>query len=796
MKISLNWLKYYVDINVSIDELCDKMIMSGFEVEGIENLADKMKNVVVAKITNIVPHPDSDHLQICTMDVGDGKDTIIVTGAQNVFTGALVPAALNDSYLPNGMHIKTGKLRGVESCGMLCSGEELGITDSDYPGASVNGILILKDDLKIGTDMREVLKMNDCIIDFKITANRPDCNCVLGVAKEIAVALKQPFKSPEPKFNTVGDDINAYIKIDVKNFDLCPRYMGRIVKNIRIKESPDWMKQCIKAAGMRPINNIVDITNFVMLETGQPMHAFDLRDIAKNRIIVRNAEQGEKITTLDGNEHELSSEMLVIADGDKPSCIAGVMGGLNSEIKDDTTEILFESAKFRRDSVRKTSRAIGLRTESSGRFERGIDINNTEFAMNRALQLISDLDAGDIVDGVIDLNEGLPSPKTIVCDYRDILALLGVDIPVDTMVDILNALDLKTVKDGYTFTTVVPTIRDDVEGKADLAEEIMRVYGYDHIIGKPMNGIVRRGRVLEDRAKKDNIKKVLVENGMYEISTYSFISSKETSLLKLSDDDYRMNGIRILNPLGDEYSVMRTQLITSMLRVVSTNYNRKNADARLFEIDKRFIPKSLPITVQPDEKATLCFAVYGENEDFFTAKGIVEDIIDAAGGKMFVERSNEPYFHPGRQADIIVNGKKAGTFGQIHPKVAESFDIDCDVYVCELMLDLILEINKKKTIYKPLPKFPAVTRDFAMLCDKALPVGNIEKAIKSGAGKLCQSITLFDIYEGSQIPENKKSVAYSVVLRSDTATLTDEEIDKVSKNIIQNLEKIGAELRK
>ncbi|MGN1081828.1 MAG: phenylalanine--tRNA ligase subunit beta, partial [Acutalibacteraceae bacterium] len=411
MKISLNWLKYYVDIDVSVEELCDKMIMSGFEVESIEDQSEKLKNVVTARIKKITAHPDSDHLQICTMDVGDGKDTVIITGAQNVFEGALVPAALNDSYLPDGTHIKTGKLRGIESCGMLCSGEELGITEADYPGAGVNGILILKDEYPVGTDMRNVLHFDDCIIDFKITANRPDCNCVLGVAKEIAVVLKKEFKAPEPKFETSGGDINKYIKIDINNFDLCPRYIGRIVKNIRIKESPDWMKRCIKAAGMRPINNIVDITNFVMLETGQPMHAFDLRDIKGSHIIVRNAKDGETITTLDGNEHKLTSEMLVIADGENPSCIAGVMGGLNSEIKSDTTEILFESAKFRRDNIRKTTRTLGMRTEASGRYERGIDINNTEYAMNRALQLIYDLDAGDIVEGVIDKNRGLPSPR-------------------------------------------------------------------------------------------------------------------------------------------------------------------------------------------------------------------------------------------------------------------------------------------------------------------------------------------------------------------------------------------------
>ncbi|MBO7217987.1 MAG: phenylalanine--tRNA ligase subunit beta, partial [Clostridia bacterium] len=488
MKISLNQLKTYVDIDVSVTELCDKMVMAGFEVEECISLADTCKNVVAARILSLAPHENSDHLQICQMDIGTGEPVQIVTGADNVFVGALVPAALDNSDLPNGMHIKKGKLRGVESNGMLCSGEELCLKESDYPGAEVYGILILKDEYPVGTDMKDILGLDDYIIDFKITANRPDCNCVLGVAKEISVVLKKPFNPPVTKYETVGEDVNDYVSVEVRNFDICPRYISRAVKNLRIKESPDWMKRALKASGMRPINNIVDITNYVMLETGQPMHAFDRRDIKDSKIVVRNAYDGEKLTTLDEKEHTLTTDMLVIADAENATGLAGIMGGLNSEIKDDTTELLFESAKFRRDSIRKTARALGIRTESSGRFERGIDINNSMYAMERALQLIYELDAGDIVDGVIDLNEGLPEDRIISTTVEGITSLLGVEVPKDTIVEILNRLELDCVADGENLTVRVPSIRDDVEGRADLAEEVMRIYGYDHIVGTPMRG--------------------------------------------------------------------------------------------------------------------------------------------------------------------------------------------------------------------------------------------------------------------------------------------------------------------
>lgn len=796
MKISLNQLKHYVDINVPVEELCDRMIMAGFEVESVENTGDKIKNVVAARIESIAPHGNSDHLQICQMNVGKENLVQIVTGAQNIKQGDMVPAALDDSYLPNGMHIVTGKLRGVESNGMLCSGEELCLTEEDYAGAGVYGIMILNKGEQIGQDMRDVLGLNDYIIDFKITANRPDCNCFLGVAKEISVVLGTKFTSPEPSYKTVGGDINEYIKIDVENYDLCPRYIGRVVKNLRIKQSPEWMQKALIASGMRPINNIVDITNFVMLETGQPMHAFNYNELHGQHIIVRNAREGEKITTLDGKDYNLSTDMLVIADGEVPSCLAGIMGGLESEITDITTDLFLESAKFRRDNIRHTGRSLGIRTEASGRYERGVDIINTKYAMDRALQLIYELDAGDIIEGEIDKNNGLPTDRVLTVTTDSIMSLIGVEVADDTIVKILNSLGLKTKIDGKTLTVNVPSIRDDVESRADLAEEVMRIYGYDHIKGTTMRGDVVRGKLLPERRKTDEIKSVLCALGADEITTYSFIGSRAIDTLHLAADDERRNAIKLLNPLGDEYSTMRTQLITSMLTVISTNISRKITDARFFEASKRFIPKSLPITEQPDELATLCLGFYGKDEDFFTLKGAVEEVLKCVGAHSDYRVSEQPFLHPGRQAGVYANNNLVGFMGEVHPDTAAEYGIEQRVYVAELKLDELLNTNKRKTVYKPLPKFPAVERDFALLCDKSTPIGTLEKAIISGSSRLCEKVELFDIYEGAQIPDGKKSVAFSVYLRSSDSTLSDEKIDEVTEKIIKNLEKCGAQLRK
>ena len=795
MKVSLNQLKKYVTVNVEPLELCNRMVMAGFEIEEAINTADTMDNVVVGKILKIVPHENSDHLQICLIDVGRGEPVQIVTGAQNIFEGAYVPAALHDSHLPNGMHIKRGKLRGVESNGMLCSGEELNLTEDDYDGASVNGIMILKGEPAVGTDMRDILGLNDWIIDFKITANRPDCQSMLGIAREIGVVLETEFKPPVVKYKTVEGNTADKVAVTVEDYDLCPRYIGRYVKNVKLAPSPEWLKRALRASGMRPINNIVDITNFVMLEMGQPLHAFDYRDIKGQKIIVRKAKDGEMITTLDKKEHVLNSNMLVIADAEQPSCMAGIMGGLNSEIKDDTCELFLESAKFRRDSVRRTARALGMRTESSARYERGTDIMNTKYASDRALQLIDELGAGEIYEGAVDCNNGLPKDRELTVSVSKVNALLGLVIDGKTMCDILNSLHIKTVLNGDELNCSIPSFRDDIEFTADIAEEVMRIYGYDHIKGTKMQGSILRGTITPERALDDKVKALLCACGMYEIVTYSFISGHAIDTLNLADDDERRKAIVIRNPLGDEYSTMRTQLVTSMLSVLSTNINRKNDAARFFEVSKRFVPKKLPLKEQPYELKTLCLGMYGKDEDFFTLKGIVEAVLKLCGVDAKFERSNEPYLHPGRSACAVCNGNLLAVFGEVHPDTADQYNIGVRTYVAEIYLSQLLNNKKSLAIYEPLPRFPAVNRDLALLCSSDVPVGDLIEIIKNSGGKLLENVSLFDIYEGEQIPAGKKSLAFNLVLRSKEGTLTDEQIETVMKKIISKLSDAGAKLR-
>ena len=795
MLISLNWLKKYVDIDVPVEVLCDKMIRSGFEVEEMHDLSETLKNVVVGRIVALEKHPDSDHLQICQIDIGDGEPVQIITGAQNVFVGAYVPAALHNSYLPDGTHITKGKLRGLPSNGMLCSGEELGLKPGDFPGCEVYGIMIMDDTYPVGTDMREVLHLNDYVIDFKITPNRPDCNCVIGVAREAAVALGKEFHLPSTDYTPKGGNIQDEISVDVRDYDLCPRYMGRVVKNLRIKPSPDWMKQCLKAAGMRPINNIVDITNYVLLETGHPMHAFDLRDIRGKQIIVRRAENGEGITTLDDKAHTLTDEMLVIADAEGPSCLAGIMGGLNSEIKEDTKDLFFECAKFRRDNIRRTTRALGMRTEASARYERGVDIIGVEYAMNRALHLIEELDAGDIIDGVIDRYEELPAPRVLKVPAHRINDLLGIQVPYESIVSILNQLDIQTVLEDDTLICHVPSHRDDVEGSADLAEEVMRVYGCDYIVSTPMRGDIIRGKLLPERSKTDRVKRSLIAQGLREIVTYSFISGKAVDTLGLDADDSRRQAVTLLNPLGEEYSTMRTQLVTSMLTVLSTNYNRKIAAARFFETGKRFIPKALPLTEQPYELPTLCIGMYGNGEDFYTLKGVLESLFATFAVSPEFVRSQEPYLHPGRQAQLLLGDTVLGVCGEIHPDVAATYSMPERVYVAEIDLTALFDVETPKVIYKALPRFPAVERDLALLCDEEMPVAEIEAIIRKAGGKLLESVALFDVYRGAQILAGKKSVAYSLKFRTAERTLSDEDIDPLMNKIFEKLKEKDCILR-
>ena len=796
MKTPLSWLKRYVDIDVPLDELCNRMVLCGFEVDEVTDLSKTMEGVVTGIIQKIEKHPDADKLVVCQIDVGGERPLQIVTGATNVFEGAMVPVAMHKSRLPNGQKIEKGKLRGVLSEGMLCSGEELNLKESDYPGAGVYGILILHEDCPAGTDLRDILGLRDVIIDFAVTANRPDCNSIIGIAREVAAVLGKKLRMPEIGYTEKGGDIHEHISVRVEDFDLCPRYWGAVVRNIRMAPSPKWMQECLNAAGMRPINNIVDITNFVMLETGQPMHAFDLRDVRGAQIIVRRAKAGERIQTLDEKEYDLSEDMLVIADAQGPSCLAGIMGSLNSEIKPDTKEIFFESAKFRRDSVRHTARELGIRTEASARYEKGMDIMNAEFAMKRALTLIDELDAGDIVSGHYDLNQGLPAPREIVVTADAVNELLGLSVPGEEMARILNSLEIPTTFENGVLRASIPSFRDDMEGRADIAEEVIREYGYEHIEGKPLLGAATRGLKLGTRPDDDKVKSRLVSAGLREIETYSFISAAAVDLLNLPADDYRRQAVPILNPLSEETAVLRTQMVSSMLRVLSTNMSRKAPAARLFEVARRFLPHSLPMIEQPDEKPTASIGIYGAGSDFFELKGILEGLFAAFRIKAVFERSKETYLHPGKSADAIYEGETLASFGELHPLVAANYGFDQKVYVAEIYLDVLYRLASREVdLFAPLPKYPAVERDLALICDQELPAASLEEAIRKGGGIILEKVTLFDVYQGAQIEAGKKSVAYSLLFRSADGTLTDKEIDTALAGIFANLNSIGAVLR-
>ena len=790
MKVSLNWLKRYVDIDVTPEVLCEKMTAQGFEVESMEKSA-VMSNVVAAKIKQIEKHPDSDHLQICRLDCGTGEDVQIVTGADNVFVGALVPAALHDSHLPNGMHIKKGKLRGVASLGMMCSGEELCLNGTGYPGADVYGILILEDRWAPGTDMNAVLGTDDCVIDFSVTPNRPDCNCVLGIAREAAVCLGKEFRLPEIKY-TVKKETSLPVQVTVEDDTLCPRYIGTTVENIRLAPSPQWMCDCLNAAGMRPINNIVDITNFVMLETGQPMHAFDIEDIAGQHIIVRRAKEGEELTTLDGKPHTLTGEMLVIADGQRAVGIAGVMGGLNSEIKDTTKNIFFESAKFRRDSVRRTAKALGIRTEASARYEKGIDAAGCRYAMDRALSLIEELNAGDITSWAPDICKNPPEDTALEVPVAQIQALLGIEIPAQAMLDILNRLGIRTQEENGILRCLIPSRRDDIEGAADLAEEIIRVYGYDHIESQPLCGVLTRGTKTRQQQLCDIAKDVLLSCAANETATYSFISQKAYEALGLSAE----KAIRILNPLGEDYSLMRTQLYSSMLSVMALNASRGATELRLFEIGKLFLAKEQPLSQQPEERRAMIIGIMGEKEDFFSLKARVEALLTRFGRKGVYTKSTEPFLHPGRQAQVTAGGKCLAVLGEIHPDTAAAFEIEGRPLLAQIDLAQLFALANLKVLYQPLPKYPAMVRDLAVLVDAGQEIGPMLEAIASAGGSLVRSVKLFDIYQNDSLGQGKMSVAFSITMLNPERTLKYEEAQKAFDKIVRSLEyRFGAVLR-
>lgn len=790
MNLSIKWLNDFVDVNMPPREFSEAMTMSGSKVEGYEIEGEKISNVVVCKILKIEQHPDAEKLLVCQVDVGEEEPIQIVTNAHNISVGDLVPVAKDNSVLADGSKIKKGKLRGVESKGMFCSVAEFGLTVNDFPYAQEDAVFIIKEDCKPGDDIKEALGLNDTKVEFEITSNRPDCFSVIGLAREAAATFNKPLNLHTSVVNGGNGDCTNMIDVKIEEPQLCPLYTARVVKNVRIKPSPRWMRERLRAMNVRPINNIVDITNFVMLEYGQPMHAFDLRYLEDNTIRVRLAKAGETITTLDGEERKLSASNLVIADSKKPVAVAGVMGGEFSGIMDDSTTIVFESANFSGSSVRLTAKELGMRTDSSGRFEKGLDPNNCIPALNRACELVEMLDAGDVMDGMIIDNHFEPKKYTIKLDVDWINNFLALNLSKEEMVKILEKIDCKMEGDQI----VIPSFRPDLLHKADIAEEIARFYGYNNIASTSVSGGAQ-GKYSPRQSYDRTITSTMLALGLSEIMTYSFISPKYYDKVLMPQDSALRNSVVISNPLGEDTSIMRTTALPSMMEILAKNYNNRNPKAYLFELGREYIPtdkESLPI-----EKNVLIGGLYGGDVDFFAVKGIVEVILKKMGIKTYdIEASADEFgYHPGRCAVLTINDEQFGVIGEMHPQCVSNYGIGCKVYTFRLDVDTMYKYAKTEKHYTQLPKYPAVSRDLAVICDENVPVLTLEKAISAGCGKLLENIKLFDVYQGSQIEKGKKSVAFSISLRSKEGTLTDEQASSCMKKSIKALEKIGAVLR-
>lgn len=800
MKASIEWLKEYSDIDVDAVKLGDILTMTGSKVETIEQRGNDIKNVVVGKILEIVKHPDSDHLVITQMDLGDEK-VQIVTGADNIKVGDIVPVAKDGSALPGGVKIKKGKLRGIDSCGMMCSVGELGLDINQYPGQIEHGIMILDENLenRLGEDIVDVLNLREDIIDFEITPNRPDCLSIEGLGRETAVSLEKEFKNPRKNIDELKIEDKKEIeglKVDIEAPDLCYRYIARVVKNVKIAPSPEWLVRRLNACGIKSINNIVDITNYVMLEMGQPMHAFDINSIEGKHIIVRRAKDGEKITTLDEEERTLDENDLVIADIMKPVAIAGVMGGMNSEIEKDTETVVFESASFYGGAVRKTAKKVGLRTESSSRFEKGLSSENALRAINRAVELVGELNAGEVVDGKIDVYPTKQKVNKIKLNYDRINKLLGTKISKEEMINILEKLEIKVEND----IAEAPYFRTDVEQFADIAEEVLRFYGYDKLDTTLVESDTTIGIRNKEQKIEQKIKNVLVNSGLSEIYTYGFVSDKDLEKSKINKD-LKETSIVIQNPLSDEYRLMRPSTIPSMMQTLATNANKKNPSAKLFDISKSY--KNINNEVErgevPLQENILTIGMYGDSSDFYTVKGLIENVLETSSINRYdivKETKNESY-HPGRCANFKVGIDVIATIGEIHPEVLENYGIEKRAYLAEINLSKITKYSKANKKYVEVPKFPAVERDIAIIVDEKIEVGQIEKIITKKAKKLLEKMQLFDIYRNEKLGENKKSVAYSLIFRDKNRTLSDDEINVVMENIISELKKIlSAELRK
>lgn len=793
MKLLLSWLNDYMDLSdITPQEYADALTMSGSKVEGVEVLGNEIENVVVGKILKKEKHPNADTLWVCQVDLGDTV-TQIVTGAQNIEEGNLVPIAKHGSKLPGGINIKAGKLRGEISNGMMCSHEELGLELGDIPGANPDGILILQEDYSLGKDIKEILALSDCVVEFEITSNRPDCLSVIGLARETAATFDKALNIKEPKKTGNNEKAEDYIKVTVKDADLCTRYIARAVKSVKIAPSPKWLRDRLKGAGVRPINNIVDITNYVMLEYGQPMHAFDKNFIKGGEIIVRRASQGEILTTLDGEERKLTCDNLVIADTKRAVAVAGVMGGENSEITELTNELIFESAMFNPISVRLTAKALGMRTEASARYEKGLDPENCLAAVNRACELIEELGAGEVIGGIVDVYPEKKQKRKLTLMPEKINAFLGTDLANDFMIKALCSLGFEV--DGKKMEVLVPTFRDDVESFADIAEEVARIYGYNNIKSTPLHGESTMGAKTREQLIEDKICDVLCSLGYYETITYSF--THPASLRKLLREEEIANCIRINNPLGEENSVMRNNLMHSTLEILSSNFKQRNANTKIFEIGKAYIPHSLPLTKLPDEIKYISMGAFGKC-DFFDIKGAVEDLFYALGisDYEFSANSTDVTFHPGKTADIKIGGKVCGIIGEVHPDVSENYQIEGETYLVQIRLDSIIDAVSADRKYTKLNRFPSVSRDIAILINDDVPAYEVYKTIKRYAGKSLEELRLFDVYKGEQIPEGKKSMAYAATFRAPDRTLNEDDISKIMDKLIKMLSKeLGAELR-
>ena len=796
MNLSMKWLSDYVTLDTTVKDFCAAMTMSGSKVEVATEEGSEIKNVVVGKLLSVVPHENSDHLVVCQVDVGQEQPIQIVTGAPNVKAGDIVPVALCGAELPNGVKIKKGKLRGVESNGMLCSLGELGLTVHDFPYAIADGIFLIQEDCQIGQDIHEAIGLNDASVEFEITSNRPDCLSVTGLAREAAATYHVPLNLKKPTFQGIDGNIQDALQVEIQNKEKCPRYAAGIVKNVKIAPSPRWMRERLRASGVRPINNLVDITNYVMLEYGQPMHAFDLRYVKDGKIVVRNAAEGETITTLDGVTRTLSPEMLVIADAEKPIAVAGVMGGEYSGIMEDTNTVVFESAYFEPVQVRRTAKKLGMRTDASARYEKGLDPEGCLRTLERAFELVELLGAGEPVRTHIDLNYNQKQRNRIPFDPDWINKFLGTDISREEMCDTMKMLEIEVDGD----TCISPSFRIDLERPADLAEEVARIYGYNNIPSTVIKGIANASLTPKQKFRR-TLENATVAVGCYGILTYSFISPKYFDKIALPADSSLRKTVVISNPLGEDTSVMRTTTLPSMLETLSLNYKNRNAAVALYEIGKEYLPTA-PDKL-PEEPDRLTIGMYGDDADFFTLKGMVETILETAGLHDCTYKAcgtDAPFdeicaLHPGRSAVIYAGETPIGYLGEVHPTVQKNYDIGTRTYVAKLLIDEMQPLAQTEITYQPLPKFPAITRDLSLVCADEVPVGDLQAAMKNAVGNILEQITLFDVYKGEQIAAGMKSVSFSIRMRSHEGTLTDEQADAAMKRVLKALKEHGATLR-